>query len=281
MSLGGNGLSGEIPAWMGSLSRLAMLDLYGNRFSGELPSELSSLSELSWLRLGGNELTGEIPAWMGSLSSLRTLDLHGNRFSGEIPPELGELTELRVLYLERNRLTGAIPPELGSLSNLTNLDLASNQLTGEIPSELGGLSQLEFIRLGGGNRLTGCVPEGMRGAANNDLNALNLAFCEASISRYDADNNGAIDSGHEERGRCGHHRLLRGNNRPGRGSSRHRPLFFIVVPVDVFSWLFATSTLVVERESTSVAPSPQVRQLGVSMQPLRSFPRRSASSNDN
>ena len=72
-----------------------------------------------------------------------------NGLNGEIPPELGDLTSLEVLDLgegvgdgvfdvDRNRLSGEIPPELGNLANLESLDLSDNDLSGCIPNSLRG-----------------------------------------------------------------------------------------------------------------------------------------------
>ena len=49
-------------------------------------------------------------------------------------------------------------------------------MTGEIPPELGGLSNLEWLYLSG-NQLTGCISEGLRDIAENDLVELNLPDC--------------------------------------------------------------------------------------------------------
>ena len=68
--LGTNGLSGEIPPELGSLSNLIDLDLSTGG---------------SYLDLSSKGLSGEIPAWLGSLSNLERLFLHSNDFSGEIP----------------------------------------------------------------------------------------------------------------------------------------------------------------------------------------------------
>ena len=57
-----------------------------------------------------------------------------------------------------------------------------NRLTGEIPAELSGLSELEWLWLGG-NSLTGCVPDGLRDVANNDLNQAGAAGLLANISQ--------------------------------------------------------------------------------------------------
>ena len=107
-----NGLSGEIPAELDSLSNLSALVLYLNGLSGEIPAELGSLSNLSALALSDNELSGEIPPELGSLSTLSALALSDNHLSGEIPPELGSLSTLSVLYLSDNELSGCVPSSL-------------------------------------------------------------------------------------------------------------------------------------------------------------------------
>ena len=62
LDLNFNGLSGEIPAELGSLSNLRELYLHSNDLSGEIPVELGSLSNLESLRLGGNSLSGCVPS---------------------------------------------------------------------------------------------------------------------------------------------------------------------------------------------------------------------------
>ena len=68
---------------------------------------------------------------------------------------------------------------MGQLLDLTHLDLRNNRLTGEIPAELGGLTNLQWVYLSG-NELTGCIPEGLRAVAKNDLS---LPFCDCATGR--------------------------------------------------------------------------------------------------
>ena len=56
-----NDLSGEIPAWLGSLSNLTHLILTDNDLSGEIPPELGSLSNLSYMFLQNSDLSGCVP----------------------------------------------------------------------------------------------------------------------------------------------------------------------------------------------------------------------------
>ena len=125
--------------WKGVLTddrRVVVLYLGDNGLTGEIPPELGSLSNLTALYLDTNALSGEIPPELGSLSNLTDLSLYHNALSGAIPAELGNLSNLAELDLRNNALSGAIPAELGSLSNLTNLRLLSNDLSGCVPSSL-------------------------------------------------------------------------------------------------------------------------------------------------
>ena len=158
----GNGLAGEVPTELESLSSLTTLRLGGNQLTGEIPTELGNLANLRQLVLYSNQLTGEIPRELGNLSNLRQLVLYSNQLTGEIPRELGNLSNLRQLDLFLNQLTGEIPTELGNLSNLEGLFLSRNQLTGEVPSELGHLSNMTQLYLNS-NQLTGELPQSLTG----------------------------------------------------------------------------------------------------------------------
>ncbi len=149
LSLRNNGLTGEIPAELGNLSKLVVLRLHnsGTLRLGEPPAF--------------NQLTGEIPRELGSLASLVEMDLRGNQLTGEIPLELANLSNLALLNLSGNRLTGEIPPELVNLSDLDTLDLSSNPLSG-------------------------CIPGGLRDVDRNDLHLLGLRFCDDDTTERDA-----------------------------------------------------------------------------------------------
>ena len=170
--LGWNGLTGEIPKELGSLSKLRRLEFSNNYLIGEIPAELGNLSDLETLQLGSSPttggLSGGIPKELGRLSKLEVLNLRFNQLTGEIPAELGNLTNLEILALMANRLTGEIPTELGSLSNLITLELNYNYLTGEIPTELGNLSNLNTLMLFG-NQWSGCLPRKLRDVSKSDF----------------------------------------------------------------------------------------------------------------
>ena len=66
-----------------------------------------------------------------------------------------------------------------SNDRVVRLVLHGNRLMGEIPPELGRLSNLNHLALYG-NQFTGCIPEGLRDIAWNDLVELNLLDCGAA-----------------------------------------------------------------------------------------------------
>ncbi len=153
----GNGLTGWLPAELGTLSHLQWLEIAGNRgLTGPIPAALGNLTELDWVSLQQNWLTGSIPAALGGLSNLEWLALDQNALTGSIPTEFGNLVGLTALSLYGNLLSGQVPAELGSLTGLLDLDLGGNELSGPLPSTVTRLSSLRRLQLDGSGL---CVPD--------------------------------------------------------------------------------------------------------------------------
>lgn len=174
-------LDGRIPAELGSLHGLEVLDLSSNDLTGSIPRELGNLRRLEVLDLDYNDLTGSIPKELGNLSRLEKLSLAGNPLTGSIPAELGNLHRLEELSLAGRRrghlvwstdwgeLTGSVPKALGNLSRLEILKLERNELAGRIPAELGRLFQLEmFVRWGNELSLGRTTPRELRDVPDRD-----------------------------------------------------------------------------------------------------------------
>ncbi|HEV7505190.1 MAG TPA: pre-peptidase C-terminal domain-containing protein [Thermoanaerobaculia bacterium] len=155
--LSNNGLTGSLPAAIGSFPGLQSLEAEGNSLTGALPHQLGSLGNLRTLRLGLNQISGALPSELGNIALLETLSLSFNRFSGSLPAVLGNLAHLQILDLSSNRLTGTVPPQLGNLAALTYLDLSDNAFTGAIPPDLSRLANLQTLYLGD-NQLSGAIP---------------------------------------------------------------------------------------------------------------------------
>ncbi|KAF8007439.1 hypothetical protein BT93_K1447 [Corymbia citriodora subsp. variegata] len=177
-------LTGRLPDFNLS-SPLEELRLSVTGFSGELPASIGNLRSLQILDLNCNlcNMTGSLPASIGNLPSLRYLDISGCKFSGSIPASFANLSNLEYLgfmmipftaqpissfswvwknkklanlYLAEINLYGEIPPSIGNLSQLVLLVFPYNQLSGVIPSQLMNLTQLAHVHLQA-NQLSGLI----------------------------------------------------------------------------------------------------------------------------
>ncbi|CAK9323376.1 unnamed protein product [Citrullus colocynthis] len=91
------------------LTIFTSIDFSGNHFNGHIPAEIGELKALYVLNLSHNSLSGEIPSSIGNLSQLGSLDLSSNLLTGKIPSQLARLSFLSVLNLSYNLLVGEIP----------------------------------------------------------------------------------------------------------------------------------------------------------------------------
>ncbi len=203
-----NGLSGGLPASLGTLARMTELRIGGNTaLSGPLPLSLVALSLRAlhyqgtglcapsparfqeWLNaIPSHEGTGatcapladrEIlevvyeslggPGWTNSDNWLTDRPL-GDWYGVEVDAQ-GRVVNLRLHY---NGISGSIPRELGSLKHLVWLSLAgsSSDLAGTIPAELGDLANLRLLNLFDTN-IGGTIPAELGNLAN--LEWLDLA----------------------------------------------------------------------------------------------------------
>ncbi|KAL6629714.1 hypothetical protein ACP70R_029479 [Stipagrostis hirtigluma subsp. patula] len=80
-----NNLTGGVPAALGALTKLHIVDLSWNRLSGPIPPELSGMTSLESLDMSHNALSGAIPASLTRLSFLSHFDVSYNNLSGEVP----------------------------------------------------------------------------------------------------------------------------------------------------------------------------------------------------
>ncbi|MYB62452.1 MAG: hypothetical protein F4X69_13875 [Gemmatimonadetes bacterium] len=174
-----NSLSGPLPAALGDLRYLKILDLSDNALSGNIPAEFGNLTSLVTLDLSNNALTGGAPFEVLSLPNLKTLDLSGNQPADTGNPEMSDREVLVELYQATagrnwiradNWLTDApLESWYGVSTNpegtmVDTLVLRDNGLNGPIPSVMGQLQNLEWMDFGisskrlYNNRLTGSIP---------------------------------------------------------------------------------------------------------------------------
>ncbi len=123
-----NNMEGILPATLGNLEALKVLELSFNKISGTLPESLGNLQSLEVMAFNGNDLNGTIPATLANLYNLKQLHLSSNKLNGTIPAPIGYLEKLEVFNVFDNNLNGELPIGLASNANLKELVVAENNL---------------------------------------------------------------------------------------------------------------------------------------------------------
>ncbi len=152
--LRGNALIGAMPADLGNLDQLVILNLSYNKIGGELPASLFSAPALRDINLTGNMISGTLPLTVGEQPLLKNLRLSYNLLEGDLPGSLASFLDLEILTLNDNRFTGAIPDGLGDLPQLFALDLSQNDFAGCFPLDLSAFCGQERMRFSGNPKLS-------------------------------------------------------------------------------------------------------------------------------
>ena len=190
ISLNWNNLSGVVPAEIGELTHLTLLNLAGNRLTS-IPETIGTLQNLQVLHIGSNKLSkfpeaitqlvnlqelyihgnqiSSIPVSIVALQNLQVLDIAGNQWS-EFPEVVTQLDHLQLLDLNSSHIS-SLPASLANMKGLTTLYLNYNELTGEIPEVLAELPNLTSLDLSN-NELTGNLPTWISQLTNLEILAI-------------------------------------------------------------------------------------------------------------
>ncbi|XP_044346338.1 MDIS1-interacting receptor like kinase 2-like [Triticum aestivum] len=151
------GLYGTIPAGIGNLTSLVMLEIHRSPYlRGAIPRSIGQLKHLALLHLTFLGLNGTLPEEIGNLTKLEKLELHSVTLTGSIPPTIGMLGKLQELRLVGNNLTGSIPMEIGNMTQLQIMELESNYLEGQLPGTIFHMVKLLYMILSE-NQLVGTI----------------------------------------------------------------------------------------------------------------------------
>ena len=134
----------ELPAWLGNLTKLAILGLRGNGWQGEIPTTITNLVNLRNLFLDFNQLTGDVPANFNALN-LTHLFLDDNQLTGTITSVIGNMNNLLFVNLSRNQFTGVVPNFVDFAANIRDVFIRENLLTFEdiLPNLATNLNHLQ------------------------------------------------------------------------------------------------------------------------------------------
>jgi len=147
-----------------------------NNLNGYLPAEIGNLTELKVIDITFNNLlTGTIPVEIGNLSNLESLSFWDNNLTGTIPSAIGNCTNLHTVSFEDNLLTGNIPTSFSALTDMSSFWVNGNNLSGTIPSIFSGWNDLVYLSIGNANFTSG-VNNDFAGAIDLSSNSL-LKLC--------------------------------------------------------------------------------------------------------
>ncbi|CAI9103008.1 OLC1v1001417C1 [Oldenlandia corymbosa var. corymbosa] len=126
LDLSSNHFQGPIPPNISqSMPDLIFLSRSNNKLSGEIPASIGEMSLLQVIDLSMNDLTGKVPNSIGNCAYLKVLDLGNNHLSGTIPDSLGMLNQLLSLHLNDNMFTDELPISFKNMSRLETLDVGT------------------------------------------------------------------------------------------------------------------------------------------------------------
>ncbi|CDP21144.1 unnamed protein product [Coffea canephora] len=144
MTPGGKNINGSI-----LVTGLEVLDLSKNKVAGQVPANLGDLTNLQLLNLGvnffGNNSSRDLDfiASLTNCSDLRILSLSGNKFGGNMPRVMANLSnQLTKLFLAWGEIN-----YFGKLQNLQHLRFDTNQFSGQIVSTLCNTTALYYLDL--------------------------------------------------------------------------------------------------------------------------------------
>lgn len=119
------------------------IDLIFNNLNGTLPASLGQLKNLKILELSFNPIEGSLPTELGNLSNLEVLAMNATSLSGNIPESIGKLSRLKQLHLSSNQLSGTVPESVSKLKNIEVFNVFDNDLKGELPL---GLANCPYLK---------------------------------------------------------------------------------------------------------------------------------------
>ena len=190
LRLSENGLSGRLPADLGSLAFLTEIHVDGNEgLAGPIPPSLAQLN-IQQIQYGGTMLCTvrdeDFQAWLNAIPTREGAFVACNEERSDLvklyeamggenwtqSANWGTSAPLSDWYgvavdsatghvvainLNRNNLSGTVPPEIKFFSHLRVLRLDWNRLEGEIPAAIGELTELRRMDIDG-NNFTGSIP---------------------------------------------------------------------------------------------------------------------------
>ncbi|KAL8507663.1 hypothetical protein ACS0TY_018269 [Phlomoides rotata] len=100
-------IMGQLPSYIGEMSKLQVFDLSFNKLTGPIPERFSGLSNTDYIYLTGNFLSGPLPLWMLDAKHNRDLS-YNNNLTSESPTTSCETRTLNLFSSSKGNTTGTV-----------------------------------------------------------------------------------------------------------------------------------------------------------------------------
>lgn len=124
-------LTTPVETWKGVTiidDNVVALKLTNNNLNGELPASIGNLTHLKVLNLHNNAIKGNVPTSIGKLNKLIRLNISLNTFQGNIPEEISNMKSLEYLYVYSNDFTGFLPTNINKLPHLKRIRMYATNI---------------------------------------------------------------------------------------------------------------------------------------------------------
>lgn len=112
------------------------LQLTHNNLTGELPASIGDLRNLKVLNLHNNTIKGNLPVSIGNLSNLKSLNISLNTFQGNVPEEISKIKSLEYLYIFANDFTGSLAPTISELPTIKSIQMYATHMQTDVTNTL-------------------------------------------------------------------------------------------------------------------------------------------------
>ncbi len=119
--------------------KVVALQLTHNNLTGELPASIGDLVNLKVLNLHNNILKGKLPTSIGNLSTLKILNVSLNTLQGNVPEEISKIQSLEYLYIFANDFTGSLAPTISELPTIKSIQMYATDMQTDVTNTLASI----------------------------------------------------------------------------------------------------------------------------------------------
>ena len=142
LAMNSNNFTSGFPAgWFnGDNKTLTAVKLGGNGLTGELPATVGAAYDaISAFRISGNNFEGLLPEWVQENHRNVQIQIRWNNFIGPFPVTAAEQPKVRLFWIDGNNFSGELPDVNWTSDELTQITMSGNDFEGPIPESWGSI----------------------------------------------------------------------------------------------------------------------------------------------